>query len=77
MLKETVMYLVKQLVTKPEEVVVQEVPVEQGSILKIVVDRDDIGKVIGKDGQSVKSIRSLIALFKSDKEPIVDVVIDS
>ena len=77
MLKETVMYLVKQLVTKPEEVVVQEVSVEQGSILKIVVDRDDIGKVIGKDGQSVKSIRSLIALFKSDKEPIVDVVIDS
>ena len=77
MLKDTVIYLVKQLVAHPDNVTVQEVEVEQGKILKIVVDHDDIGKVIGKDGQSIKSIRSLIGLFKSDKDPIVDVVIDS
>ncbi len=77
MLKDTVIYLVKQLVARPDLVTVQEVDADQGIILKIVVDRDDIGKVIGKDGQSIKSIRSLIAQFKSDKEPIVDVVIDS
>jgi hypothetical protein len=77
MLKDTVIYLVKQLVARPENVTVQEVDADQGIILKIVVDHDDIGKVIGKDGQSIKSIRSLIALFKSEQEPIVDVVIDS
>lgn len=77
MLKDTVIYLVKSLVVRPDDVMVQEVDADRGVILKIVVDHDDIGKVIGKDGQSIKSIRSLIALFKSEKEPIVDVVIDS
>lgn len=77
MLKNTVTYLVKQLVAKPESVDVQVVENDQGKALKIVVDNDDIGKVIGKDGQSIKSIRSLVALFKTDNEPFVDVVIDS
>ncbi len=77
MLKDTVTYLVKQLVSKPEAVQVLDFDGEQGKALKIIVDNEDIGKVIGKDGQSIKSIRSLVALFKSDKEPFIDVVIDS
>ncbi len=77
MLKDTVTYLVKQLVSKPGAVQVVEIDGEQGKALKIVVDNEDIGKVIGKDGQSIKSIRSLVALFKSENEPFFDVVIDS
>ena len=77
MLKETVTFLIKQLVARPESVQVQEIDVEQGKALKLIVDKDDIGKVIGKDGHSIKSIRSLVALFKTDQEPFVDVVIDS
>ncbi|MEX0849540.1 MAG: KH domain-containing protein [Candidatus Dependentiae bacterium] len=77
MLKDTVTYLVKQLVAHPEKVQIQEVDAEQGRALKIIVDHEDIGKVIGKDGQSIKSIRSLVALFKAENEPFLDVVIDS
>lgn len=77
MLKETVTFLIKQLVAYPSNVQVNEVEVEQGKALKLIVHKDDVGKVIGKDGQSIKSIRSMVALFKNDKEPFVDVAIDS
>lgn len=77
MLKETITFLIKQLVAHPDSVQVQETDVEQGKVLKLVVHKDDIGKVIGKDGQSIKSIRSMVVLFKTDQEPFVDVVIDS
>jgi predicted RNA-binding protein YlqC (UPF0109 family) len=77
MLKETVAFLIKQLVAYPDNVQVQEVDVEQGKALKLIVHKDDIGKVIGKDGQSIKSIRSMLLLFKTEQEPFVDVVIDS
>ncbi len=77
MLKETVTFLIKQLVARPDMVEIQEVDDEKGKTLKLVVDKDDIGKVIGKDGQTIKSIRSMVALFRSDQEPFVDVVIDS
>lgn len=77
MLKETVTFLVKQLVAHPDMVEIQEVDGQEGKALKLVVDKDDIGKVIGKDGQTIKAIRSMVALFKSDQEPFIDVVIDS
>lgn len=77
MLKETVTFLVKQLVAHPESVQINVVDNEHGQALKLTVDKDDIGKVIGKDGQTIKSLRSMVALFKSEQEPYVDVVIDS
>ncbi len=46
-------------------------------LLKIEVDTQDTGKVIGKDGQSIKAIRALVALFKTAEEPFEDVIIDS
>jgi len=77
MLKETVTFLIKQLVARPDMVEIQEIDGQEGKALKLVVDKDDIGKVIGKDGQTIKAIRSMVALFKSDQEPFIDVVIDS
>jgi predicted RNA-binding protein YlqC (UPF0109 family) len=77
MLKNMVMHLVKQLVAHPEVVSIEEVDTEHGRSLKINVDKQDVGKVIGKDGQSIKAIRSLVALFKHDQESFADVVIDS
>lgn len=77
MLKEAIIFLVKQLVSHPHDVQLQEADSEQGKLLKLVVNKDDIGKVIGKDGQSIKSIRSLAALFKTDPEQFADITIDS
>lgn len=78
MLKDMVKHLVQQLVSQPDAVSIEVITSEQGDAsLKIHVDKQDVGKVIGKDGQSIKAIRSLVALFKNDQEAFADVVIDS
>jgi predicted RNA-binding protein YlqC (UPF0109 family) len=52
--------IAKALVDKPEEVSVKAVEGEQVLVLELSVDPSDLGKVIGKKGRTVKSIRSLL-----------------
>lgn len=68
-MKEFIEYLLKQIVTKPEEVnVTQEVSDTQVSIL-INVSPDDMGIVIGKEGKNIRGIRAL-AKAKAIKDNI-------
>lgn len=58
-MKDFVEFLVKQLVTKPDEVVVEETN-DMGSIrVTIKVADEDMGLIIGKEGKIIKSIRGL------------------
>lgn len=52
--------IAKALVDKPEEVSVKAVEGEQVLVLELKVDPTDLGKVIGKQGRTAKSIRSLL-----------------
>jgi predicted RNA-binding protein YlqC (UPF0109 family) len=61
-MKEFVEYIVKQLVDKPEKVIVEEAtPNEKTIELKVKVDISDIGKIIGKQGRNVQAMRTLVA----------------
>jgi predicted RNA-binding protein YlqC (UPF0109 family) len=60
-MKEFIEYIVKQLVDKPEKVIVEETaPNEKTVELKVKVDSSDIGKVIGKQGKNINAIRTLL-----------------
>jgi len=59
-LKELLMHIVKQLVDNPEEVKVKEVKGEQNIILELSTAKEDIGKVIGKQGRTIKALRTLL-----------------
>lgn len=60
-MKDLVEYIVKQIVTSPEAVNVDEQVGEDGSVaLTLTVDPVDMGLVIGKGGQTIKSIRKLL-----------------
>lgn len=59
-MKELVEYIAKALVDKPEMVSINEISSEKTMILELRVDRDDIGKVIGKQGKIIKSIRVIL-----------------
>jgi predicted RNA-binding protein YlqC (UPF0109 family) len=59
-LKELLEIIAKELVDKPDEVLVVETAAENGSVLHLNVAADDMGKVIGKQGRIAKSIRSLV-----------------
>jgi predicted RNA-binding protein YlqC (UPF0109 family) len=53
--------LVKLMVDRPDKVVVESVPVDTGSSLRISVDPIDVGKVIGKQGRTARSLRLLVS----------------
>ncbi|MBE3088127.1 MAG: KH domain-containing protein [Coprothermobacterota bacterium] len=60
-MKELVEYIVKNLVDHPEQVEIVEAKDEQGNlVLQILAAREDVGKVIGKNGRVIKAIRTLL-----------------
>lgn len=59
-LKELVEFIARALVDEPEEVNVDEVAGEQTVVLELRVAKSDLGKVIGKQGRTVKAMRSIL-----------------
>ena len=53
-------YLVKQIVSKPDEVLVEEEKINDYTGLKLKVNEEDMGLVIGKEGKTIRSIRSIV-----------------
>lgn len=75
-MKELLETLAKALVDNPEEVSVNEVEGEKSIILELKVAKDDMGKVIGKQGRIAKAIRTVIkaAAVKEDKRVSVEIL---
>lgn len=59
--KELVEFMVKSLVDEPDEVMVNVVEGEKSVVLELHVSKDDIGKVIGKQGRIAKAIRTILS----------------
>lgn len=59
-MKDLVTEIAKALVDIPEEVAVREVEGEQVTVLELRVAPSDLGKVIGKQGRTARSIRTLL-----------------
>jgi predicted RNA-binding protein YlqC (UPF0109 family) len=59
-MKELVEAIAKALVDNPEHVQVKAVEGEQVTVLELRVDPSDLGKVIGRQGRTAKSIRTIL-----------------
>ena len=59
-MKELVLYIAKALVDNPDQVEVNEVAGEKATVLELKVCDSDRGKIIGKEGRIIKSIRTII-----------------
>ncbi len=73
---ELVRYIAASLVEKPEAVDVREVENEDGIVIELRVDPEDMGKVIGKQGRIAKAIRTVVkaASAKSEKPVFVEII---
>ena len=60
-MKEFLEYIVKNLVDHPDDVNVTEVEGSRTTVYELRVGQGDLGKVIGKEGKTAKSIRTLLA----------------
>ena len=59
-MKELLEYIVKSLVTKPEEVVITGTNAENMVNFEIQASKEDMGMIIGKAGQTIKALRRLL-----------------
>lgn len=75
-MKEFVEFIVKSLVDHPEKISVSEIEGEKTIILELKVEKEDMGKVIGKKGQNAQSIRTLLgaASAKLRKRVVLEIL---
>ena len=59
-MKELIQFLAKSLVTNPDAVEVKETHTDEASVFELRVAREDLGRIIGKQGRTAKSIRTLL-----------------
>ena len=64
-MKELVQFLARQLVNNPDAVEVKEVHGDTASVLELRVAKEDLGRVIGKQGRTVNSIRTILKAVAS------------
>ena len=73
--RDFVEYVVKQIVENPDEVVVERTIDEMGVLITLKVSKDDMGKIIGKSGQTAKAIRILLRIIGSKNNARVNLKI--
>ena len=76
MYKDLVEYLIKSLVDDTDKVTVTESESEGRRIITVKVDEKDMGRVIGKDGRIIKSIREIVRAYSAKNHEKVSVDIE-
>lgn len=75
-MKELVTFIAQSLVDQPDAVSVNEVDQDDAIIFELRVAKEDLGKVIGKQGRTAKAIRTLLAAAagKVNKKARLDIL---
>lgn len=75
-MKELLETITKSLVDDPDSVSINQIEGESSVVLELRVARDDMGKVIGKQGRIAKAIRTIIkaAAVKEEKRVSVEII---
>jgi uncharacterized protein len=67
-MKEFVETIVRRLVDHPEQISVSEVDTERATVIELRVAKEDLGKVIGREGRIAKAIRVLLSASTSREQ---------
>ncbi len=75
-MKDLISYIAQALVDHPEEVSVNEVEGNQTSVLELKVAKEDLGKVIGKQGRTARAMRTILgaASAKLRKRTVLEII---
>lgn len=75
-MKALVEFIVKSLVDNPDKVATEEVDGEKTAVIELRVDPSDLGKVIGKQGRTARSIRTILnaAGIKKGKRVVLEIL---
>jgi len=75
-MKELIEFIAKALVDRPEDVEVHEIEGEQTSVIELKVAKEDLGKVIGKQGRTARAMRTILsaASTKIRKRSVLEIL---
>ena len=75
-MKELIEYIAKALVDSPDQVRVSEIEGEKTSVIELSVAKEDLGKVIGKQGRTAKAMRTILsaASSKLHKRAVLEII---
>ena len=75
-MKELVQFLARQLVNNPDAVEVKETHGDTASVLELRVAKEDLGRVIGKQGRTVNSIRTILnaAASRTNRKVVLEII---
>jgi uncharacterized protein len=75
-MKELLQFLAQSLVNHPEQVEVKETQGDNASVLELKVAKEDLGRIIGKQGRTAKSIRTILnaAASRTNRKVVLDIV---
>jgi predicted RNA-binding protein YlqC (UPF0109 family) len=77
-MKELIEYLARALVNHPDAVEVKETEGDTASILELKVAKEDLGRIIGKQGRTAKSIRTIVnaAASRANRKVVLEIIED-
>jgi uncharacterized protein len=75
-MKDLVKYIAQALVDFPDQVSVTEIVGNQTSVLELKVAKEDLGKIIGKQGRTARAIRTILsaASAKIKKRTVLEII---
>jgi predicted RNA-binding protein YlqC (UPF0109 family) len=75
-MKDLISYIAQALVDHPEQVSVSEIEGNQTSVLELSVAKEDLGKVIGKQGRTARAMRTILsaASAKIKKRTVLEII---
>jgi hypothetical protein len=75
-MKDLIKYIAQALVDTPDQVSVEEVEGNQTSVLELKVAKEDLGKVIGKQGRTARAMRTILsaASAKVKKRTVLEIL---
>ena len=75
-MKELIMFIAQELVDLPDQVSVDEIEGNQTSVIELKVAKEDLGKIIGKQGRTARSLRTILgaASAKERKRVVLEIV---
>jgi len=72
--RELIEYVARMLVENPDKVSVKETHGANVTVLELHVDREDMGRVIGKDGRVANALRTLLRVAVQDRRVVLEIV---
>ena len=75
-MKDLITYIAKALVDKSEDVVVNEIKGQQTNVIELKVAKEDIGKIIGRQGRTARAMRTILsaASAKINKRSVLEIL---